>query len=161
MQTRTKVIITTLCFGTLAFLANGQTPIGQIIWPPDAHAPAPVGIEIPLLVGATAVEAVLFGLGVSFLAWGWPLVKRLGAPRGISILAFVAIAWTLISWFPHDNLHAHYGESMRAIALLSWGFHVTLGVSGALLAAFLHAASRAARPARASQKAAPDALPTP
>ncbi|HVM45998.1 MAG TPA: hypothetical protein VM582_08700, partial [Candidatus Thermoplasmatota archaeon] len=63
MRTQTKIILTVLAFGTLAFMANGNAPLGRLIWPPHADGPAPSGIQLPLLALATAIEAVLFGVG--------------------------------------------------------------------------------------------------
>lgn len=142
MQTKTKIIATTLVLGTIAFLANGSAPLGRLLWPPHEGGPVPVGIQLLLLVAATAIEAILFGLGVSFLAWGWPLFARAPAPRVLARAAHLAIVWLLVSWFPHDNLHPHYGDSMSAIVALVWAFHVTLAFSGAILAAFAVATAR-------------------
>lgn len=142
MRTQTKIILTVLAFGTLAFLANGNAPLGRLLWPPHADAPAPTGIQVPLLVLATAIEALLFGVGIALLAWGWRLFARAPAPRALSRAAHLCLVWLLVSWFPHDNLHPHYGESMGAIVALVWGFHVTLGLAGAVLAGFALATAR-------------------
>lgn len=147
VRTRTKIVLTVLAFGTLAFLANGNAPLGRLLWPPHAGGPVPVGIQVPLLVLATAIEALLFGVGIALLAWGWRLFAGAPAPRPLARAAHLSIVWLLVSWFPHDNLHPHYGESMAAIVALVWGFHVTLGLAGLVLAAFAFVTARRAQAA--------------
>ena len=55
---------------------------------------------------------LLFGLGISFIILGWPLVKRLNNTKSAVIL-YISISWLLISWWPHDNFHLSVGEGIH------------------------------------------------
>jgi hypothetical protein len=81
------------------------------------------------------MTSLTFGLGVSFLLFGLPLVRRFAAgsePRAWAM--YLAIGWLLVSWWPHDNLHIHVGEDMQGLLYLEYGFHVTLQIAGLIVA---------------------------
>ncbi|MCK6629829.1 MAG: hypothetical protein L6R45_32225 [Anaerolineae bacterium] len=136
ISTRTKVIITTLVFGVLAFLSSPNGPLGGF-WAPPADFPVPTGVQVPLFMVLGVVEALLFGLGASFLIFGYPLVKAIApaSPR-LTMVAYLSIFWLLISWWPHDSLHIHSGLELNMLLVIEYGFHVTLMVAGIILAYF-------------------------
>ncbi|MCL4302988.1 MAG: hypothetical protein KJ077_45295 [Anaerolineae bacterium] len=136
LKTRTKVIITTLAFAVLAFLASPSGPLGGF-WAPPPDFPVPSGIQTPLFMILGVLEAVLFGLGASFLIFGYPVVKAIAPTSwGLTIAAYLSIAWLLISWWPHDSLHIHSGMALNALLAIEYGFHVTLMAAGVILAYF-------------------------
>jgi hypothetical protein len=113
--------------GVAAFL------LGRVIWQDAPGAAGPPTTVLPIFVLVSALEALLFGVGVAFVIFGR---RWLDADRSkLAIAAFIAIAWTLVSWWPHDNFHrvTHDWYSLAAIEV---GFHVTLIAAIAVIAAY-------------------------
>lgn len=123
-----KVTLVTLLFTIPAFLT------GHIIWPPAPGAtPAPT--LLPFFILLSLLEALSFGLGMAFIVYGWPFMSTLaGGSKRMTYTMFVIIAWFLISWWPHDNLHLHNGLNLQGLLFIEYGFHVTLIIAGAVLA---------------------------
>jgi len=144
MKTATKVVIVTLVFAVLAFLSNAVGPLGGF-WRPAADAPNPAGIQRLLFVVLLAVEAIALGLAVSFLLYGFPLVRAVSAASpGLTRAAHLAIGWLLLNWWAHDSLHLHVGmHNVNGLLGIEYGFHFTLIVSGLILLLFLRAGWRA------------------
>ena len=123
-----KVLFVTVLFGVSAFL------LGPVIWPPEAGGPEPSAGQLPFFVVLFAIEALAFGLGISFLAFGLPLVRKAsGGWRLRAWAMYLSIVWLLVSWWPHDNLHIHT-ESLQGLLYIEYGFHMTLILSGLVLA---------------------------
>ena len=55
---------------------------------------------------------------------------------------YVAIAWQLVSWWPHDNLHMATGLDYGPLLLIEYGFHGTVIVSALVVARFFLAVLR-------------------
>jgi hypothetical protein len=126
---KTKFIVTTIVLAIPAFL------LGRMIWPDVPGAMAPLGIQLPLFMFISALEAVAFGIGVSFVIYGWSLVKRvMPADAHGAKLVFVSIAWLLVSWWPHDNMHRANGMDMAGLLRIEYIFHLTLIVASAIVA---------------------------
>lgn len=145
METKWKVVLVTLVAGFIGFLFEANSPIGKLIWPAHLGGMQPTSLQLGLLIVVGIAEAIGFGLGVAFLMYGFPLVSR-AAPssRGLVQAAYVAIAWGLVSWVPHDSLHQHIGENLGALIAIEYGFHVTLIACGAVIAWFFIVALRSA-----------------
>ncbi|MBW3583225.1 MAG: hypothetical protein KY455_09025 [Euryarchaeota archaeon] len=137
MKTWIKVLIVTLVFGTIAFMTGSNTPVGEKIWPPSPDNHTPEGAQLALLMTMGAVEALAFGLGVAFIAWGWPLVKRFDVgPKGLAIATYLSISWLLVNWYPHTNLHIANGLDLWGLIGIEYGFHLTLVIAGLIVAMF-------------------------
>jgi hypothetical protein len=129
MKTWTKALIITILFGVPAFV------LGPVIWPPAAHGPELSAAQLPFAIAIFAIEALAFGLGVSFLALGLPVIRRVAdGSRARAWAMYLSIGWLLVSWWPHDNLHMHVGEDPQGLLFLTYGFHLTLLLSGFVLA---------------------------
>jgi len=132
MTIRTKVILLALVCAIPAFL------LGRIIWPDPVDAPSLTAIQTLLFIIVSAVEAIAFGLGVSFIAFGNRLLKN-AAPdlsRHAS-WAFWAIAWTLVSWWPHDNMHRSNGMmNVWGLLRIEYIFHISLIASALIIASY-------------------------
>ena len=127
MKTRTKVLIITLLFGIPAFF------LGKILWSPapDLH---PTSAQLPFFILLSLIEALLFGLGIAFMIFAWPAVQKVGKQyRKRAIMSYLAVAWFLLSWWPHDNLHAHNGMDTGGLLLIEYAFHVTLIIAAVML----------------------------
>jgi hypothetical protein len=128
MKTWMKVLFVTALFGVPAFL------LGPVIWPPAAGGPEPSAGQLPFFIVLFAIEALAFGLGISFLAFGLPLVHKAASGSRLRAWAmYLSIGWLLVSWWPHDNLHIHTG-SLQGLLYIEYGFHMTLMLSGLVLA---------------------------
>ncbi len=131
MTPRIAVPLITLVVGVPAFV------LGPIIWPPSTASPTPSGAQLPLFAVLILIEALLFGLGVAFLAFGFPIVKRAAGRVGANPWpVYLAIAWQLVSWWPHDKLHVATGLDPGAHLLIDYGFHVTMILAALVVARF-------------------------
>ncbi len=129
MKTWMKVLFVTALFSVPAFL------LGPVIWPPAVGGPEPSAGQLSFFIVLFAIEALAFGLGISFLAFGLPLVRKAaGGSRLRAWAMYLSIGWLLVSWWPHDNLHIHTGMDLQGLLYIEYGFHMTLILSGLDLA---------------------------
>ena len=49
-----------------------------------------------------------------------------------------AITWMLVSWWPHDNLHAHIGVNSADLLGVEYGFHLTLMIAALTTALYAY-----------------------
>lgn len=120
-----KVLFVTLLFGIPAFIA------GPLIWPP---AVAPESSLFPFFLFLSLAESLTFGLGAAFLIFGWPQFRQIArSSRALTWAMFISIAWLLISWWPHDHLHA-LNKTQEGLLFIEYGFHLTLFIGAAILA---------------------------
>jgi hypothetical protein len=139
---RSQAIALIVGMAILAFLASPNGPLGGF-WAPSPDFPAPTPGQIPLFILLNIFEAVTFGLGVSFLFFGLPLVRAIPvASLSLTRLAHLSISWLLLNWWPHDSLHVFNGHNMAGLLAIEYGFHVTLMLAGAVLAVFFLKALR-------------------
>jgi hypothetical protein len=122
----------------VAAVAFALTPL----WPVAPTAPQPPGTVLPLFVALSLVESLSFGLGVAFLIFGRPLVDRMGGSPGLTTAAYVAIAFLLLNWWPHDNMHRMTNGDWSRVVLVEYGFHLPLMIAGAVLAWFFVSLAR-------------------
>ena len=128
-QKRLWPILTTLGFAVVTFI------LSRIIWPDLADAVPPSSFQIPFFIGVSALESLAFGVGASFLIFGW---KFMSGRSTTEWLTFFSAIWGLVSWWPHDNLHRtiHMGDYNQLIRI-EYGFHFTLIIAGVIIASFL------------------------
>ena len=127
MKTWIKVLIITILIGAPAL------PLGRIIWTPSPDA-NPTAAQKPFFIFLSVVEALLLGLGVAFIIFGWKLVKNSSQQkRALTLWAYVSLAWLLVSWWPHDNLHIHNAMNMQGLLYIEYGFHMTLVIASLIL----------------------------
>lgn len=127
MKTRWKMLLITLVVGVPAFL------LGPVIWSPSPEI-QPTQAQMPYLLALSAVEALFFGFGISFILYGFPLIRRIDQlEKKAAIAMYVSLAWILISWWPHDNMHIHNALDINGLIVIDYSFHLTLILSGAVL----------------------------
>lgn len=137
-----KWVIVTLVLAFFAFLASPNGPLGSF-WRPSPDAPPPTGVQLPLFIFLNVAEVLAFGIGVSFLIFGYPAVKRvLPQSRGLAFAAYLSIGWMLANWWPHDSLHLKNGMNLPGLLRIEYGFHITLIVAGLILVYFFFALVR-------------------
>lgn len=94
----------------------------------------PTAAQVPFYVVLGGINALALGLGVAFLVFGLPSVRRFVLPElGRAVAAYLAIAWLLMSWYPHGGLHASNGMDIGPLLWIEYGFHVPLIVAPLVL----------------------------
>ena len=140
MKTWHKVLLITLATAVPAFI------VAPIVWPPNLHGGTPVGLQLLLFMLLAGLDALAFGLGVAFICYGLPLVRRVADASGANTwITFIATAWLLISWWPHDNMHKHNGMDLGGLLVIDYVFHISMMVAGVVLAYNLVRALQSAR----------------
>lgn len=120
--------------------------LDQKIWtlPPGASTP-PTAL-VPFFISLELVAAVLFGLGVSFLIFGYGLLARARQLVWLTNATYVSIAWLMLSWWPHGNLHRVTPPgAWTRLLYIDYGFHVSVMVATAIVAVFFIRALSASR----------------
>jgi hypothetical protein len=118
---RAKVAAVTLVAAITAMV------VGPILWPTSDPPlfPDPTAAQLPFFVVLQVVTCLTFGLGVSFLLFGWPVVRRVSADRKLRAWSmYLSIGWLLVSWWPHGHLHQHNGHDVQGLLYIEYGFHV-------------------------------------
>jgi hypothetical protein len=124
-----KVLMVTLAFGIPAFL------LGPVIWPISADFPAPTFEQVPYFILLSVFDSLFFGLGIAFVLFGWPMVRLMSkGSRLLGWALYLSIAFLLVSWWPHINLHNTTGFDLQGLLYIDYGFHIPLMISGAIVA---------------------------
>ena len=135
MTQTAKVVSVTLLLAIAAFLFGSHGPLGGILWPaPVALASPPTAMQEKLFMLLDVVEALAFGLGLAFVFFAWPAVKRIVPSTGCAAIMYVSTAWFLVNWWIHDNFHMVAGFHPGGLLAIEYAFHVTLIAAGAALA---------------------------
>jgi len=135
MTQTAKVVSVTLLLAIAAFLFGSHGPLGGILWPaPVALASPPTAMQEKLFMLLDVVEALAFGLGLAFVFFAWPAVKRIVPSTGCAAIMYVSTAWFLANWWIHDNFHMVAGFHPGGLLAIEYAFHVTLIAAGAALA---------------------------
>jgi hypothetical protein len=142
LSLRWKFVIVATTIGAVS------VPLSLLIFPPPK---LPAGIVLPpaalvALIGLKILEGAALGTGISFLVFGYAVLKRAGQPKPLTVLAYASIAWYLVNWWPHDNLHLVLGANGAIYPLLAveYAFHQTLIAGGVILALFFYQVMRQA-----------------
>jgi len=126
----------TLVLAVVAVLAGPNGPLGGF-WRPPMDSPVPTGAQLPLFILLNIAEGLTFGLGISLLIFGYPMVRAISpASIGLTRAAHLSIAWLLINWWLHDSLHVHNGMKLGGLLAIEYAFHITLMIAGVILAYF-------------------------
>jgi hypothetical protein len=126
-----KVVAVTIVAAVLAMV------LGPIIWPTSDPPlfPEPTATQLPQFIVLQVVTCLTFGLGVSFLVFGWHVVREVSANWKLRAwLAYLSIGWLLVSWWPHGHLHQHNGHDVQGLLYIEYGFHVAPMLAGLIVA---------------------------
>jgi hypothetical protein len=129
MKNRTKAaIITTLIAVPALFL-------GPVNFPPADVGVEPTAAQIPFFIFLGLTDALLLGLGVSFLIFGYPVLRKVSPDSKARAWAmYLSIGYLTVSWWPHLNMHAHNGMDLHGLLVIDFLFHLPLEIAGAVLA---------------------------
>ena len=126
-----KVLVVTLMAAAAAMV------LGPILWPTSDPPlfPEPSSAQLPFFIILQIVTVLTFGLGVSFLLFGLPVVRSVSADSQLRAwLMYLSIGWLLISWWPHGHLHQHSGNDVQGLLYIEYGFHVAPMLAGLVVA---------------------------
>jgi hypothetical protein len=128
MSMRTKAILVTVAVAIPAFLLVG------FFFPPPP-GPGPSSGQLPFFVVMDALDSLLLGAGIAFIAFGWSAVRRVAvASRAHAFAIYGALAWLMVSWYPHIGLHmSSFGSSFFGVLVIDYVFHVPLFIAAMVL----------------------------
>ena len=149
MSRTANVVSVTLLLAIAAFVFGSHGPLGQTLWPaPVSLASPPTAMQEKLFMLLDVIEALAFGLGLAFVLFAWPAVKRIVPSTGGAAIMYVSTAWFLANWWIHDNFHMVVGFRTGGLLAIEYAFHVTLILAAAALAYSLTIGSGKARGSR-------------
>lgn len=127
-----------LWFGGVAALAGaGAFSLTFVIWPLPRGLTLPPPDLWPYFAFIIGAESLSFGIGVAFLIFGFPLIKRLGVTRFAAWGGYLGIAWLFMNWWPHESFHRTTlsGEFARVL-WIQYTFHLSMMLAAGLVAYF-------------------------
>ena len=139
MKTSLKVTLLTLAIAVPSVALSNAAPAGgwwadAWPWTDTSDHGEPTSTQLPFYMLLAVLEGVALGLGVSFLVWGRPAMRRLAGGRtGLATAMSLSAFWVLANWWVHDNLHQVNGFDFAGLLVIEYAFHVTLIVAGAIL----------------------------
>jgi hypothetical protein len=129
VKTWVKVLIVTVLVAVPAFL------LGPVLFPPAEGGPAPTAGQLPFFLFLAVGDALLLGLGVSFLLFGFPVMRKVSPDSKLRAwVMYLSIGYLMVSWWPHLNLHSHNGMDLQGLLYIDFGFHLPLEIAGVALA---------------------------
>ena len=132
--------------GVTAFIAlaiGPQGPAGGFWGAESGHELGITGGLASAFFAYGLIEAIGFGLGIAWLAFG-----RKALTGALATPAYLAMGWLLASWWPHGGFHQAIGEGNHsALVRIEFGFHATMILAGAIIARYLWLNLSASRPA--------------
>jgi hypothetical protein len=130
MKRSMKVSIVTLMVAVPAFV------LGPVLFPPADVGSEPSAAQIPFFMFLGAADAILLGLGVSFLVFGLPVLRKVSPDSRLRAWAmYLAIGYLMVSWWPHLNLHISSPiDNWQMLLYIDFLFHLPLEIAGVVLA---------------------------
>jgi hypothetical protein len=129
VKTWIKVLIVTVLVAAPAFL------LGPVLFPPADLGVEPTRGQMPFFLFLAVGDAVLLGLGVSFLLFGYPVMRQVSPDSKVRAWAmYLSIGYLMVSWWPHLNLHSHNGIDLQGLLYIDYFFHLPLEIAGVALA---------------------------
>jgi hypothetical protein len=129
MKTSAKVAAITAAVAVPAFF------LGPVLFPPADIGVEPTSTQLPFFLFLAIGDAVLLGLGVSFLLFGLPVMRRVSPDSKMRAWTmYLSIGYLMVSWWPHLNLHTHNGMNLQGLLYIDYFFHLPLEVAGVALA---------------------------
>jgi hypothetical protein len=125
-----KATIVTLMVAFPAFV------LGPVLFPPADVGSEPSAAQIPFFMFLGAADAILLGLGVSFLVFGLPVLRKVSPDSRLRAWAmYLAIGYLMVSWWPHLNLYISSPiDNWQMLLYIDFLFHLPLEIAGVVLA---------------------------
>ena len=130
MKRSMKLLIVTLVVAVPAFV------LGPLLFPPADVGSEPSAALIPFFMFLGAADAILLGLGVSFLVFGLPVLRKVSPDSRLRAWTmYLAIGYLMVSWWPHLNLHISTPiDNWQMLLYIDFLFHLPLEIAGVVLA---------------------------
>ncbi|HEX2729366.1 MAG TPA: hypothetical protein VHM16_06390 [Rubrobacteraceae bacterium] len=129
MKTRTKVAIITTLIAVPALL------LSPVVFPPADIGVEPTSGQLPFFMFLGLTDALLLGMGISFLIFGLPVLRRVSPDSKARAWAmYLSIGYLTVSWWPHLGMHTSNGFDLQGLLIIDYVFHLPLEVAGAVLA---------------------------
>ncbi len=129
MRTKIKVAAIALAVAVPAFL------LSPVLFPPAEGGPTPTAGQMPFFLFLGVGDALLLGLGVAFLIFGLPVLRRVSPDSKARAWAmYLSIGYLTVSWWPHLGMHASNGLDLEGLLVIDYLFHLPLEVAGVVLA---------------------------
>jgi hypothetical protein len=129
MKTSAKVAAITSAVAVPAFF------LGPVLFPPADIGVEPTSTQLPFFLFLAIGDAVLLGLGVSFLLFGLPVMRRVSPDSKMRAWTmYLSIGYLMVAWWPHLNLYSHNGMNLQGLLYIDYFFHLPLEVAGVTLA---------------------------
>ena len=123
-----KVLIVTLVVAVPAFV------LGPVLFPPAEVGTEPTAGQIPYFILLAAWDALFLGLGVAFLLYGMPVLRKVSPDSSVRAwVMYLSIVILTVSWWSHLNMTASNGIDFQGLPFIDYGFHVPLTISAAAL----------------------------
>ncbi|HET7009386.1 MAG TPA: hypothetical protein VFI11_01305 [Anaerolineales bacterium] len=124
-----KVVLVAVLVGLPAFL------LGPALWPISPDFPVPAPEQMPFFILLSVFDSLFLGLGIAFILFGWPLIRRMpGGSGALRRAVYLSIVFLLVSWWPHINLHNAVGFDLQGLLYIDYAFHIPLMISGGIVA---------------------------
>jgi hypothetical protein len=95
----------------------------------------PTAGQLPFFIFLAVGYALLLGLGVSFLLFGFPVIRKVSPDsRARAWAMYLSIGYLMISRWPHLNMHASNGIDFQGLLYIDLFFHLPLEAAGVALA---------------------------
>jgi hypothetical protein len=132
MKTKYRFALVAIPLAILTFF------LSLVIWPNPAGVAGPSSDLVPYFMFVSFLECLAFGVGIAFLLFGWPLLSQFGQRNRLTVATFLAVTWSLISWWPHDNMHrVNGGDNFSGLIRIELLFHVTLIISSFIIVTYI------------------------
>lgn len=119
----------------VVLVALPATILGPIIWPRATLDTTPTAAQLAALITLSVGDALFLGIGVAFLIFGYPMLRRVSADSRLRAWAmYLCVGFLLVSWWPHLNMHASNGDSLSGLLFIDYTFHLPLEITGVVLA---------------------------
>ncbi len=129
MKTKIKVAAIAIAVAVPAFL------LSPVLFPPAEDGPIPTSSQMTHLLFLGAGDALLLGLGVAFLIFGLPVLRRVSSDSKARAWAmYLSIGYLMVSWWPHLGMHASNGLDLQGLLMIDYIFHLPLEIAGVVLA---------------------------
>jgi hypothetical protein len=129
LKTWIKVSLVTAVVGVPAFVS------GPILFPPADIGVEPTAGQLPYFLFLAVGDALLLGLGISFLLFGFPVMRKVSPDSKLRAWTmYLSIGYLMVSWWPHLNLHTHNGMNLQGLLYIDYFFHLPLEIAGVALA---------------------------
>ncbi len=129
MKTKIKVAAITIGVAIPAFL------LGPVVFPPADIGVEPTPSQMPHFLFLGFTDALLLGIGIAFLIFGLPVLRRVSPDSKARAWAmYLSISYLTVSWWPHLGMHASNGLDLQGLLVIDYLFHLPLEVAGVVLA---------------------------